>query len=186
MITTLRAKYMGSANCVATRLLARRFCEPRRALRTSTKGNRVHEATTEDCTKGSAKAQAPPTNPQGLHDGLRESQAPARTHANSKLLATQSGDPFCFALTHTKYILYDIYRLPYAIRYIPCNTIDWAPLWRCQAAVPNGIVETGELLLLGQHTVLLAPRQLPSTSRPGTCGPAQRAQAGFIKEYTLN
>ena len=90
-------KYVGSADCVATRLLAPRFCEPRRALRTSTKGNRVHEATAEDCTKGSAKAQDP-TNPQGLHEGLRESQAPARTHANSKLLATQSGDPFCFAL----------------------------------------------------------------------------------------
>ena len=89
----LRAKHMGSADCAATRLLARRFCEPRRALRTSTKGNEVHEATTGGCTKGSAKAQAPhePT-------GFRESQAPARTHANSKLLATQSGDPFCFAL----------------------------------------------------------------------------------------
>ena len=39
-----------------------------------------------------------PRDPQGLHEGLRESQPPARTHANSKLLATQSGDPFCFAL----------------------------------------------------------------------------------------
>ena len=49
--------------------------------------------------KGFAKAQAPPPNPPGLHEGLHESQARARTHANSKLLPVQSGDLFCFALS---------------------------------------------------------------------------------------
>ena len=89
----LRAKCMGSANCVATGLLTGRLCEPQRALRTSTKGIGVHETATEDCTEGSAKDE-PPTDPHGVHEGLRESQAPARSHANSTLLATQSSDLF--------------------------------------------------------------------------------------------
>ena len=91
MTTGIEAKYMASADCVATRLLARRFCEPRRALRTATRGNGVHEATTlqrprhphEPTGKDYAKAKRP-------HE-------PTRT-AN---LATQSSDPCCFALILT-------------------------------------------------------------------------------------
>ena len=72
----IRAKHMGSADCVATRLLAGRFCEPRRALRTSTKGNGVHEATTGGCTKGSAKAQAPPRSHRGCTKGYAKAKRP--------------------------------------------------------------------------------------------------------------
>ena len=88
---------MGSADCVATRLLARRFCEPRRALRTSRRETRFTKLPPE-VARRALRRPRPPMNPQGLREGSRESQAPAQTHANGKLLATQSGDPFCFDL----------------------------------------------------------------------------------------
>ena len=70
---------MGSADCVATRLLARKFYEPQQALRTSAKGSGVHEAATGDCTKVLRRPKPPFTNPQGLHEGLRKSHKPTRT-----------------------------------------------------------------------------------------------------------
>ena len=92
-----RAKHMGSADCVATRLLARRFCEPRRALRTSTKGNEAHKATTGGCTKGSAKAQAP-HEPTGVARRVTRKPSARTNPREQQTAATQSGDLFCFAL----------------------------------------------------------------------------------------
>ena len=39
-----------------------------------------------------------PHEPEGLREGVRESQALARAHTNSKLLAKPSGDLLCFAM----------------------------------------------------------------------------------------
>ena len=100
----LRAKYVGSADCVATILLARRFCEPRRALQPPRRETGYTMLPRKIARRALRRPRAP-TNPHGLHEGLRESQAPARTHANSKLLATQSGDPFCFALTTSRALM---------------------------------------------------------------------------------
>ena len=71
--TIRRPKHMGSATCVAPRLLAQGLCEPQRALQTSTKRKPGSRSYHGRLYQGSAKTR-PPQEPRGSHEGLRKSQ----------------------------------------------------------------------------------------------------------------
>ena len=147
--------------------------------------------------EGFCEGPKPHMNPRGLHEGLRESQAPARTHANSKLLATQSGDLFCFALRVVAPALWALARqqLLGSQRGLCQCLRSWASTgcWPARATASSSCNSAGALPFLGTlaipgrcPTSCSRPPCLPETPRDlGACHGGQREQGQCSRDQAL-